>query len=95
MAITIYNIKKWTNMILGKSQYHVNQEEGKIYSINSVKGYYNDLTEKVTKFGDKSGTVPKTKMDSINTIYFPIAIFQYGLAYNITLKKICKFYLFF
>lgn len=49
MSITAYNIKKWTRMCLGKSILHVDQGEGKIYSIEEIKGYYNDLTEKVTK----------------------------------------------
>ena len=36
-------------MLLGKSLLHVNQPKGKYYEKNQVVGYYNDLTEKVTK----------------------------------------------
>ena len=67
-------------MLSGNSVHHVIQDEGKIYSKESVRGYYNNLTEKVTRFPVPDGEVPKTKVDSGNEIYFPIAIFQYGLA---------------
>lgn len=80
MAISIYKIKKWMKMLLGNSVYHVNQGEGKSYSITEVKGYYNDLTEKVTKFGLQDDSIPKSFVDTGEEIYFSIAIFQYGLA---------------
>lgn len=80
MGINIQKIKKWTNMLLGKSSYHVNQDEGKIYSKKEIKGYYNNLTEKVTKYGLSTNEIPKTTVDTGESIYFSIAIFQYGLA---------------
>ena len=86
MAINRYNIKKWVNMIRGKSVYHVNQDEGKIYSITDIKGYYNNLTEKVTRFALEGSGVPKTLIENVGEIYFPTAIFQYGLgAYDLFL----------
>lgn len=88
MGINFHKIKKWTNMMLGKSSYHVNQNEGKVYSKIDIKGYYNNLTEKVSRFGLSGDTIPKTIVDSGETIYFPIAIFQYGLAaYDLLLLK--------
>ena len=80
MSINIQKIKKWVNMMLGNSSYHVNQDEGKIYSTTEIKGYYNNLTEKVTRFGLQGDQVPKTVVDTGDEILFPIAIFQYGLA---------------
>lgn len=80
MGINRQKIKKWTNMLLGNSSYHVNQDEGKVYSKKEIRGYYNNLTEKVSRFGLAGDTVPTTVVDSGETIYFPIAIFQYGLA---------------
>lgn len=80
MGINFHKMKKWTNMILGKSSYHVNQNEGMFYSKTEVKGYYNNLTEKITRFGKPSVLVPKTIVDTGKEIFFPIAIFQYGLA---------------
>jgi hypothetical protein len=75
-------------MILGKSSYHVNQDEGKFYSKDSVKGYYNNLTEKITRFGKPGVLIPKTVVDTGEEIFFPIAIFQYGLAaYDLYLDK--------
>ena len=35
-------------MVTGKSVLHVNQDIGKCFSTEEVKGYYNNLTEKVT-----------------------------------------------
>lgn len=40
-------VKKWFDMIRGNSILYVNQNEGKIFSIREVRGYYNDFTEKV------------------------------------------------
>jgi len=67
-------------MISGNSSYHVNQGVGRIYSKNELKGYYNDLTEKVSRFGYSDDRIPQTVVDTGETIYFSIAIFQYGLA---------------
>lgn len=88
MSVNLQKIKKWTNMMLGKSSYHVNQDEGKLYSKTEVKGYYNNLTEKITKFGKPGVLVPKTVVDTGEEIYFSIAIFQYGLAaYDLYLEN--------
>lgn len=86
MSINIQKIKKWSNMLIGNSVYHVNQDIGKIYSKSDIQGYYNDLTEKVTRFGFDDDTIPTTIVDSGEEIYFSIAIFQYGLgAYDLFL----------
>jgi hypothetical protein len=75
-------------MVLGKSIYHVNQDEGKCYSKQKIEGYYNNLTEKVSKCQDQKGSVPKTIMDTGEEILFSIAIFQYGLgAYDLYLMN--------
>lgn len=79
MAISVYKIKKWAKMLLGKSSLHVNQNEGKCYSKEEVRGYYNNLTEKITRFG-KGEIVPKQLVDTGEELYFSIAVFQYGLA---------------
>ena len=86
MGLSIYNIKKWTKMIIGKSILHVNQPIGSVYSKNEVRGYYNDLTEKVLKGNLKENELPKTEKSNGEWIEFPIAIFQYGLgAYDLYL----------
>lgn len=73
-------IKRWVNMLTGKSAFHVEQAEGKCYSKSEIKGYYNDLTNKVSDktFLDKDGIPLNTTVANINA-YFPITIFQYGL----------------
>lgn len=62
------------------SVYHVDQDEGKHYSKTEVKGFYNNFTDKVLLFGKDDDEVPTTVVDTGETIYFSIAIFQYGLA---------------
>lgn len=86
MGISLYKIKKWYNMMTGKSISHVNQGAGTCYSKTEVAGYYNDLTEKVTKDNPEI-LVPKYFVDTGEEIYFSIGIFQYGLAsYDLFLK---------
>ena len=72
MGISFHKMRKWKNMMLGKSEYHVNQGVGKCYSKDSVSGYYNDLTEKITRFGAEGNSIPKTTVDSGETIYFSL-----------------------
>jgi hypothetical protein len=67
-------------MLLGKSSYHVNQTEGLVYSKDQLRGYYNNLTEKITRFGMPGDDVPITRDDDGSQRHFSIAIFQYGLA---------------
>lgn len=87
MSISLYKIKKWTNMLRGKSVHHVLQDEGKLYSKTEIEGYYNNLTEKISRFGREDNSVPKSRVDSGEEMYFPVAIFQYGLAaYDLYLK---------
>ncbi len=86
MGISIYKIKKWYKMMTGKSISHVNQGVGTCYSKTEIAGYYNDLTEKVTK-DDPNILVPKYHVDTGEELYFSIGIFQYGLAaYDLFLK---------
>lgn len=86
MGISIYKIKKWYRMLAGKSISHVNQGVGTCYSKTEVAGYYNDLTEKVTR-DNPDILVPRYYVDTGEEIYFSIGIFQYGLAaYDLFLK---------
>lgn len=87
MGISIYKIKKWARMIAGKSIYHVNQGPGLLFSKTELKGYYNNLTEKVLRCTCPSNEVPSSIVDSGEKVFFSIAIFQYGLgAYDLYLK---------
>ena len=86
MSLSIYKIRKWHKMMTGKSISHVNQGMGTCYSKTEVRGYYNDLTEKVTKDASEI-LVPKYYVDTGEETYFSIGIFQYGLAsYDLFLK---------
>lgn len=73
-------LKKWIRILRGKSDLHVNQAIGKIYSRKEIKGYYNDLTQKVNWHGgfDKNG-IPLITRSGDTKIYFPTTIFQYAL----------------
>lgn len=86
MSFNLHLVKKWTNMVLGKSIYHVEQGKGRFYSKDTVAGFYNDLREKVHKRNDSS-EIPSTVTDDGQTIFFPIEIAQYGLgAFDIYLE---------
>ena len=62
---------------------HLAQGEGQYYSINEIKGYYNDLRGKV----ERTITLDKKEIPyniaaygkKKKKVYFPITIFQYGL----------------
>ena len=88
MAINRYNVKKWAAMLRGKSIFHVRQDMGKSFVPGRIEGYFNNLTEKVTRDPDTlaAETVPVTH-DETGDILFPVAIFQYGLgAYDLYLQ---------
>jgi len=90
MGLSIYNIKKWTLMMTGKSVLHVNQDIGKSFSTTEIKGYYNNLTEKVTMAPEllENDSLPLLKIENGDKVEFPVAIFQYGLgAYDLYLKS--------
>lgn len=90
MALTAYNVKKWFLMLTGRSILHVNQELGRHFSATELKGYYNNLTEKVTRLPNllDSEELPTSPDDSGGQILFPVAIFQYGLgAYDLYLES--------
>ena len=89
MAVTIIQIKRWYNMLLGKSVEHVNQDIGKFFKTDEVKGYYNNLTQKVTLMPELlySDKLPEIKQLDGHVIFFPVAIFQYALGcYDIFLE---------
>jgi len=88
MALTMFQIKRWIKMLSGNSIDHVNQNKGKIFSTSEIKGYYNNLTEKVTKNPAilESDQLPMVHPENQEPIFFPVAIFQYGLgAYDLYL----------
>ena len=74
-------LKRWKKMLGGSSSFHVKQGEGILYSTTEVKGYYNDLRNKVlsnTALIDKNG-IPYNINCKNERVYFPGTIFQYGL----------------
>lgn len=90
MALNTYNIKKWFLMLTGRSILHVNQDLGQFFSTKEVKGYYNNLTEKVTRLNSLLETkeLPTSPDESGREVLFPVAIFQYGLgAYDLYLAS--------
>lgn len=89
------NIKRWYLMLTGKSVWHVNQDLGKCFSREEIRGYYNNMTEKVTKMPKLLDTeeLPKLNLSGGQFTYFPVAIFQYGLgAYDLFLQTSDKRY---
>lgn len=86
---TMKLLKRWINMVTGKSAFHVKQGVGKYYSKTEIKGYYNDLTNKVNvdMDFDENGIPLNTTISNVKT-YFPITVFQYGLGlYDLYLSE--------
>ena len=81
MAVSMHQIKRWYLMFTGKSVWHVNQDMGKCFAKDEIRGYYNNMTEKVTKMPNllDSDEMPKLILAEGKFTYFPVAIFQYGL----------------
>lgn len=82
-------LQRWLNMFTRKSAFHVKQGEGKYYSKTEIKGYYNDLTNKVseTTILDKNGIPINVNIANVKA-YFPITIFQYALGlYDLYIEK--------
>ena len=76
-------------MLAGKSIMHVNQNEGPCFEPGELKGYFNNLTEKVLKDPETlaNRALPSAVDESGNPVVFPVTIFQYGLgAYDLYLQ---------
>lgn len=83
-------------MLNGTSIMHVNQDLGKKFIPGEVHGYFNNLTEKVLKDPEtlEKKQIPISTDEKAGKVYFPIAIFQYGLgAYDLYLEDGKKEYL--
>ena len=83
-------------MLTGKSVWHVNQSIGICFSKEEVKGYYNNLTEKVTRMPELLDTedLPRLEIGKDKYVESGVAIFQYGLgAYDLYLQKVDNKYL--
>ena len=82
-------IRRWERIISGRSATAVIQDKGRVYDTDEIKGYYNDLTGKVSAgtILDSDG-LPLTQIGSGQMVHFPIAVFQYGLGcYDIFLEN--------
>ena len=74
-------LHRWVSILLGKTAVSLPQGIGKAYSLTEVKGFYNDLTLKVGSGTDLDPEgIPISLLGENQHAYFPIAIFQYGLA---------------
>lgn len=83
-------------MLLGTSPEHVHQNKGVAYSSKEVKGYYNDLREKVTIEGPSvlnTEQLPVLRLASGESVVFPVAVFQYALGcYDLFLTQKTEIY---
>lgn len=81
MPISVFHIKRWIKMVSGNSAEHVNQTIGLYFSQKEIKGYYNNLTDKVNiepKWLDTDKIITVKQAGGENII-FPVAVFQYAL----------------
>lgn len=81
MGVSRYQLKKWIRRYVLHNKNALQQGVGQVYSVHDIKGYYNDLTEKVTK-GETLAKeeLPTYYMDSGEKFLFSIGVMQYGLA---------------
>jgi heparosan-N-sulfate-glucuronate 5-epimerase len=72
--------KRWLNILTGKSTVAVKQGVGKCYEKGNIRGYYNDLTGKVSSATllDENG-IPVNVVSSGETVYSLVTIMQYTL----------------
>lgn len=72
--------KRWLNILSGKSTVAVKQGAGKCYAKESIQGYYNDLTGKVSSSTllDENG-IPINIVSSGEKVYSLVTIMQYAL----------------
>ena len=87
MGISLYNIKRWTKMLTGKSIYHVKQNIGKVFKPGELAGYFNDMTQKVLQGNENlENGIPFLEHSDGSHVQMPTMIFQYGLgAYDLWL----------
>lgn len=73
-------LRRWFNIVMGRSTAAVDQREGQVYSTREIRGYYNDLTGKVTDktLLDERG-IPYNIVSSGGKAYALVTIFQYAL----------------
>ena len=81
MAVSGYQLKKWFRRYVCRSKKSLQQGIGQVYSVEEVKGYYNDLREKVLN-GEtlQPDELPTYYKDNGEKFLFSIGIMQYGLA---------------
>ena len=89
--VTTALIEKWKKMLSHKSILHVKQGKGEFFSAENQFGYYNDLRDKVRYTVNRDGEgIPfniAAHGNEKKNIYFPVAVFQYGLgAYDLYLE---------
>lgn len=67
-------------MLTGKSVLHVNQDLGKYFEAKELKGYYNNMMEKVSYVPHlvDSEELPVLHTESGGTFVFPVAVFQFA-----------------
>ena len=82
-------------MLTENSILHVEQDVGKAYALDRIRGYYNDLTGKVIKDKDIIEIkIPLFQTPHNDRVEFPITIFQYGLgAYDLYILEKKDIYL--
>lgn len=77
---TIALLKRWFKIATGKNVVAIDQGVGKIWNKQELRGYYNDLTGKISeKVKVDSKGIPINVISTGESVYFPITIFQFGL----------------
>lgn len=80
MSLSLKNIKRWYLMLTGQSIYHVNQSLGLYFSEKCIRGYYNNMMQKVLMDSKYvySDLMPSLDLENGQKFFFPVGIFQYA-----------------
>lgn len=73
-------LRKWVRYASGASYQHQPQREGAFFVPGTLSGYFNDLRAKADFTGEMRDGVPVVRTDTMDAFFFPIVIFQWGLA---------------
>lgn len=76
----LMRLGKWARYATGASYQHKPQNEGTRFVPGAIEGYFNDLRAKADFTGEMREEVPVVKTDTAEAFFFPIVIFQWGLA---------------
>lgn len=90
MSLSLKNIKRWYLMLTGQSIYHVNQSLGLYFSEKCIRGYYNNMMQKVLMDSKYvySDLMPSLDLGNGQKFFSQSVYFSMRLDYLISIMKV-------